>query len=445
MIVMFLLMFLPSPAQATVDVRNGNFYKQIIDFPMSHPGFPGVALQYNSQNSEVGLFGKGWCSNLEKKIQERANGQLVYYPCGLGNKVVFRKGKKTPHKFFAAEYGLARRIEKKGQEGFVLHLPYGTEEFNSAGQLTKITTPQHLPVTFQYHKNGLHRVNLGNNRNLQLKVNKSRIHEIANSGSNSKTQYIFSKGHPLLVGIKTADKRQFQFDYEKSRQRLEKVVFNGKYLGGVTYANHRVSQFINAKGCRENYSYSNSESGANRINRTDIQKICKNQKPIARFYEVWKTKKGAKNAKMVSNLSGTKVEIQFDGKGKPKQIARAQFTSQFSTLKTGFVETRTFKDGSKKTFNFNQQRRLVLYKREIPRVRPQQIVYKYQSGKLHKVESSNGMRFALKYDKNQQLSEIRKIGQGTLVLKNGAKKLSSKLISDNFQIYSDFLTLINPT
>ncbi|MED3353485.1 DUF6531 domain-containing protein, partial [Bacillus thuringiensis] len=61
-----------------VNATNGNFLMNEKDITLSGRG-PNVSVErtYNSQSKKVGLFGKGWYSSLEERIEKDAEGNLL--------------------------------------------------------------------------------------------------------------------------------------------------------------------------------------------------------------------------------------------------------------------------------------------------------------------------------------------------------------------------------
>lgn len=81
-----IIAFFVSSAHAGVDLSNGNFAKTTVDLTIRGTGFK-IARTYNSRTSREGIFGHGWCSEIETTVRPNGSGGVDVIECGSGRVV----------------------------------------------------------------------------------------------------------------------------------------------------------------------------------------------------------------------------------------------------------------------------------------------------------------------------------------------------------------------
>src|SRR5690606_6166011 len=85
-------LFLSPAAQALVDMRNANFSDNWIDLQIKNSGYDlRVQRSYNSRTLFNGMFGFGWCSDFETKLQVNPEGTIRITECGGGFEAEYKK------------------------------------------------------------------------------------------------------------------------------------------------------------------------------------------------------------------------------------------------------------------------------------------------------------------------------------------------------------------
>jgi RHS repeat-associated protein len=99
-----------------VNAFNGNLVINETDFSLTGNG-PDIVIArtYNSQDTEEGLFGKGWFSTLEEKVKEESNGDILYT---TSDKTIHRFVKNTGTTTYTAPSGIYLKITKDQTTGF---------------------------------------------------------------------------------------------------------------------------------------------------------------------------------------------------------------------------------------------------------------------------------------------------------------------------------------
>ena len=89
-VVVLLSVFSIFSAYALVDTKSGNYKKTFVDFNLEGSAFPlTLERSYNSRSLYRGLFGVGWCSNIETKVDVLPDNSIKLTECGGGQEVSF--------------------------------------------------------------------------------------------------------------------------------------------------------------------------------------------------------------------------------------------------------------------------------------------------------------------------------------------------------------------
>ena len=85
---------LPAVGLAVVDMRTSNFGDSFLQADFSGTGFPlKVQAHVNSRSLFIGMFGFGWCSDWETKIEKLPEGSLKLTECGAGQETIYSPAK----------------------------------------------------------------------------------------------------------------------------------------------------------------------------------------------------------------------------------------------------------------------------------------------------------------------------------------------------------------
>ena len=89
-VLMFLALGFAFSAGALVDTKSGNYKKTFVDFDLKGAVFPLVMERtYNSRSLYRGLFGMGWCSNIETRVHVLPDNSVQLTECGGGQEILF--------------------------------------------------------------------------------------------------------------------------------------------------------------------------------------------------------------------------------------------------------------------------------------------------------------------------------------------------------------------
>lgn len=83
-------LFFGFSAHAIVDLRNANYSNTWIDIQVDGAGYDMKVLRtYHSRTLFNGIFGFGWCSNFETKLEVLPEGAVKVSECGTGAETVY--------------------------------------------------------------------------------------------------------------------------------------------------------------------------------------------------------------------------------------------------------------------------------------------------------------------------------------------------------------------
>ncbi|MEK7357817.1 MAG: DUF6531 domain-containing protein, partial [Bdellovibrionota bacterium] len=90
-IIILAVSFATDSARAWVDLKNANLAISRKDFEVEESG-PDLVLErtYNSRVEHAGVFGRGWCSNVESTLTFVSKSVAVFQFCGVGRAKIFK-------------------------------------------------------------------------------------------------------------------------------------------------------------------------------------------------------------------------------------------------------------------------------------------------------------------------------------------------------------------
>jgi RHS repeat-associated protein len=134
-----------------VGSSTGNFYTKVTDISMPEIGSPfEISRSYNSADTTVGAFGRGWTFNYGAQLLLQGNGDIVAR-AGDGQQLYFRAGANGT---YLGDPG-ARATLTSGAGGYTLSTRDETRYvFDSAGKLTAFRDNNNEGPTFAYDSSG---------------------------------------------------------------------------------------------------------------------------------------------------------------------------------------------------------------------------------------------------------------------------------------------------
>ncbi|MEZ4873479.1 MAG: DUF6531 domain-containing protein [Bdellovibrionales bacterium] len=392
------VLFIPF-AHAIVDMRSANFSDTWVDIIVPGSGYDlRVRRTYSSRSLFNGMFGFGWCSDFETKIETTAENNLLLTECGGGAEITYTRGgtvngesiastietivqevakrnkkltrkdlnrlKEDLRKDQYLRMALSRKLDLGGkvesgqtyrangsgaetivfEKGrFVRTLEDGTYQFfDKDGQLTRMQDKNRNYLDLKYKGNKLVQVvdNNGRQINLQYKKGTGKV-EVISAPGKLMARYEFNGDN--LVKVTNQWKTTYQYSYD-SLHNLTQILFNDGTSKKITYNEKRdwVTSFTNRKGCVETYDY-NVKNDDHYTSK--VVKKCDGKVTNQSSYEfIYKRKPGSTDKYLYqakSDVNGDKSEVTYHPIfGKPVLLVRNDIRTSYEYYDNGFVKTK---------------------------------------------------------------------------------------------------------
>ena len=343
-LLLFLVLVLPLSALAIVDTRSAGYSKSFTDFQTVNSDYPlEIKRTYNSRSIYNGLFGFGWCSNLETRLAVLPDGMIKVVECGGGMEVLYQPKGKTPdikayvdiilNKLKEKKVKMSKKALKKlksdlfksqnlranflsaleitGQaekglkyyaqgrvkeyvvftsRGYTRYLPNGLKEnFNKKGKLIQ-SSNKNGKIEISWKPKEIQVMN-DKGRRLILSFN-SRTGKVEKATYNKKTVAKYT--HKAQDLIKAVNKEGvFLHSYDKLHN-LTKNTYPDKTTEELTYNLKKdwVVGFKDRRNCKEKYAYGVNKKNSDHYFST-VEKTCGRKIVNQSKYEFWhKSNKG---------------------------------------------------------------------------------------------------------------------------------------------------------
>ncbi|EUJ41324.1 DNRLRE domain-containing protein, partial [Listeria rocourtiae] len=258
-----------------VNATNGNFLFSETDFELEGRG-PSIHISrtFNSQNDQVGLFGKGWTSTLETRVAEQANGDVMLFESDNKTQLFTKTGTT-----YEAPAGVYSELTKTATGFLMVEQDKSEVAFNTAGQLVSEKDPNDNVLTYTYTSGKLtgitdasgRKVSLGyagggaqvtkitgpENRDVTFTYDAAKQLTASTTPRGKAYRYGYTDG--LLTAIydpKHTEATPYQTTYAYTDKKLVKVTDPVGKATTLSYApEKREATLVNAKGKKTVYTY----------------------------------------------------------------------------------------------------------------------------------------------------------------------------------------------
>jgi YD repeat-containing protein len=386
-------------AHAVVDMKNANYSNTWIDFELLGSGYDlRVSRTYNSRALHNGIFGFGWCSDFETKIDITAEGNLKLTECGAGQEIAYypkqfdkkeiektvaqiadkmRASRKLDEKTikklaqdmqtnsdmrakYAADYKIqvtvkdGTKFQANGQEVeniefgkglYTRKLGDGTmQRFNPKGQLTHIYDKNGNFLKFDYENGLIKEASDNNARKLRFTYYPNKKVNTISGPFNSTVKYTY-KNLDDLVHVKDAWNTTMVYDYDDLHNLTKATYADGTFIA-LTYdkKNDWVTGFTDREKCKEDYKYEFSDNDPQNHYWATVKKTCGQDVVNESKHEFWyKNRPDGSNylQRVASTVNGNVTDVSYhEIFGKPLSIRRNNETYSFDYYDNGQVKTK---------------------------------------------------------------------------------------------------------
>ncbi len=375
--VLLLALMLTHPkANALVDMNSASYSNLWTDLEVPGNGYDMKVIRaYKSRTLFNGMFGFGWCSTFETKLETNAEGNVKISECGDGQEILFSprevtrkdidntisqiitKMKTDPKvKIVSAEYWkklsdnlvedadqraeLANqykiivpikegaRLIANGKEvenvvvgkGFYTrNLPDGSSQrFDNLGRLTHIYDKNGNFLKFDYDKDLLVQLEDNNSRKLVFKYYPNKKVKMITGPNSLVSEYKYNSQEDLIwnknAWAKT-DKDVYTYEYNEFHN-LTKATWPDKTFIAIRYDNIKdwVLGFTDRDKCVENYKYENSQNAPKYHYWSSVIKTCGKEVVASNRYEFWHKQLPSGQvilSRVLTNTNGSTQDITY--------------------------------------------------------------------------------------------------------------------------------------
>lgn len=401
-ILLSLLATLSLPSFAIVDMKSANYSESWTDLIVPGVGYDlRVNRTYNSRSLFSGIFGFGWCSDYETKIDVTPESILRLTECGGGKEITYTTKNFDPAKidstiklimaevrkkrpdfkedylanlekelkgndFMREEFGRRMNLKGKIEDGLAYFangreaenitlkngqykrsLPDGTFQLfdASTGRMTHMYDKNQNYLKIQWEKDVLVSVadNLG--RKLSFKFNSSnkKIAEII--GPNNLVARYVVKGEDL-IDVTDSKAQKFKYGYDDVHN-LKRIDYPDNTFKALTYNKDKdwVTSFRNRKGCMETYDYQVAKDDPKNHFWSLVTKKCgdkvTNQSKYEFFNHARPDGSGVYLYRVRTENNGAVTDVVYhDVFGKPISLLKDGVKTEFTYYENGFIKTK---------------------------------------------------------------------------------------------------------
>ncbi|MEQ1722759.1 MAG: DUF6531 domain-containing protein [Pseudobdellovibrio sp.] len=376
-LVLLLALILTHPkANALVDMNSASYSNLWTDLEVPGNGYDMKVLRaYKSRTLFNGMFGFGWCSPFETKLEANAEGNVKISECGDGQEIVFSarevtrkdidntisqiiaKMKVDPKvKVVSSEYwkklsddlvedddqradlasqykviipikegakliANGKEVESvvAGKGFYTRNLPDGSSQrFDNLGRLTHIYDKNGNFLKFDYDKDLLVQLEDNDSRKLVFRYYPNKKVKMITGPNSLVSEYKYNSQEDLIwnknAWAKT-DKDVYTYEYNEFHN-LTKATWPDKTFIAIRYDNIKdwVLGFTDRDKCVENYKYENSQNAPRFHYWSSVVKTCGKDVVANNRYEFWHKQLPSGQvilSRVLTNTNGSTQDITY--------------------------------------------------------------------------------------------------------------------------------------
>lgn len=371
-----LLVFLLPKAHALVDMNSASYSNLWIDMQVPGGGYDlKIERAYKSRTLFNGMFGFGWCSSFETKLETTSEGNIKISECGDGQQIVYSpremtrkdvektvsqiiaKMKADPkNKLLSAEYlkklsndlledddkrsdlaeqysisvpvkeGTKFMANGKEVESVIFSKTYYTrllpdgsyQRFDLQGRLTYSYDKNGNYLKFSYDKDLLSQIEDNNARRLTFKYYPNKKVKQITGPNSLVSEYKYNSQEDLIwnknAWAKT-DKDVYTYEYNEFHN-LVKATWPDRTFISIRYDNIKdwVLSFTDRRKCVENYKYEFSQNDPKFHYWSSVVKTCGKEVVANNRFEFWHKQLPSGQvvlSRVLTSVNGTTQDITY--------------------------------------------------------------------------------------------------------------------------------------
>ena len=386
-------------SHAFVDMKNANYSHSWVDLKLDGTGFDlQLKRTYNSRSLHNGLFGFGWCSDYETKLQVTPEGNIKIIVCGGGNEIEYisaasgaavkntiktiMRNLKSSKKFtqqnlmtiqkrlssdvwerekYARQFKIKKDVRAgvryiafgRDKESMVLKnntfkrsLPDGSyQNFNIKGQMTYMFDKNNNYLKLTYSPSGqLNKVSDNNGRSISFVIDK-KSKKVSQVKGPKGMLLTYNYKNEDLVYAKNAWKNVYRYKYD-DLHNLIRVDYPDKTNKTISYNKNKdwVIGFKDRSNCKETYKYVLDQKDPMNKYYSEVIKKCEGKVTNQSRYEFVHKKNpdGSRYlARTKSTVNGKISEVRYHPKfGKAMSVRNNNSQVKFEYFKNGELKAK---------------------------------------------------------------------------------------------------------
>ncbi len=389
-ILLILMTISPRLALALADMKNANFTDYWLDYQTSENSLLKISRTYSSRSLFSGIFGFGWCSPLESKIDITSEGNLIFNECGFGpshffpanyntqlinesvekiltslkktNAPELREQLRNDHKLrsrYAAEAGIrfapskntvylmnGKELDRITFDGtyFVRALVDGNQQkFDSSGKLVYVSDRQKNFLRISYA--GALPSQIIDNTNQKLTFSytpEGKVRQITTPQSVLR----YKQSGENLTHVTNAWQNAYNYAYD-GNHNLTKIDFPDGSYKTISYVESKdwVKEFRDRDGCLEVYDFTLSQENPKDHYWSTAVKSCKGKTIYKNKYEFWYQMRPDREkylSRVVTEKNNQILDVSYHQDfGKPLSVRKNADVTTYQYLNNGFLKQKT--------------------------------------------------------------------------------------------------------
>lgn len=306
---------------AVVDMRNGNYSESWTDLELK--GIVQdlrVVRTYNSRTTFDGMFGYGWCSDYETRIEAMPDGTLKLTECGAGQQVIYRSvPNSVGNNNTIATSQSARLYRANGKEFDTIVYASGQyvrstssnhqETFDQTGRRIKTHEANGNEMLYSYAEGRLNKVSSNDGREMTFGYGSNGKVESIRSSKTLSASYHYNGAD--LVSVTNGWGNTYQYQYKA--HKLTRAEWPEQSFIELKYdtAQDWVTNYTDRNGCQEAYQYDDfPDDPQHHYGATLLKNGCSDNRTEGKF-EFWQAQR-ADGANYLARIKSETVEIHAD-------------------------------------------------------------------------------------------------------------------------------------
>jgi YD repeat-containing protein len=272
------LLLTPPKLRAEINMKDASYKISSIDIKE-------IRRTYNSRSIYAGIYGFGWCSNLEKSLNILSTQEIIFKDCDLESPFVLTdENNLLKTRLYQNSINKEKIFFKNGT--YTHYLNNGEIRiFNRTGQILSLVTTDGKRTQFIYSRNTLSLVK-SDWGDLRFYMNHTgQVTKIESSSGGVSAFYTYEK--EKLIQSTDTDKNTTSYEYD-SLNNIIKVIYPDKTEENIVYNNDydRVLKIELRNHCLEYYDfYSKNKDPLYQV--STLTRKCDNKTIHQYIYEFW--------------------------------------------------------------------------------------------------------------------------------------------------------------